>query len=157
MNVHRGLSTAAIVGALTALSTIGISPDSIGQQPDQPPAMAVPSGEFHRFSVSTLRVDPETSTTEAPATGIQAVTPEPISRGTFREAPTGFDNRTNGFDPQGPAANTINEDTVVPLRSFNDNKFIFEEVEGIADGLGPTYNAQSCRECHQNIVTGGAS
>ena len=22
---------------------------------------------------------------------------------------------------------------------------------------GPTYNAQSCRECHQNIVTGGAS
>ncbi|HLA73076.1 MAG TPA: di-heme oxidoredictase family protein, partial [Steroidobacteraceae bacterium] len=46
---------------------------------------------------------------------------------------------------------------VVPLRSFNDNKFIFEEVEGIADGLGPTYNAQSCRECHQNIVTGGAS
>ena len=25
------------------------------------------------------------------------------------------------------------------------------------DGLGPTYNAQSCRECHQNVVTGGAS
>jgi CxxC motif-containing protein (DUF1111 family) len=23
--------------------------------------------------------------------------------------------------------------------------------------LGPTYNAQSCRECHQNVVTGGAS
>ena len=22
---------------------------------------------------------------------------------------------------------------------------------------GPTYNAQSCRECHQNVVTGGAS
>ena len=27
----------------------------------------------------------------------------------------------------------------------------------MADGLGPTYNAQSCRECHQNVVTGGAS
>ena len=27
----------------------------------------------------------------------------------------------------------------------------------VADGLGPTYNAQSCRECHQNVVTGGAS
>ena len=25
------------------------------------------------------------------------------------------------------------------------------------DGLGPVYNAQSCRECHQNVVTGGAS
>jgi hypothetical protein len=30
-------------------------------------------------------------------------------------------------------------------------------VEVAADGLGPTYNAQSCRECHQNVVTGGAS
>ena len=75
----------------------------------------------------------------------------------YREAPAAFDNRTNGFDPQGPAFDTIDEDTVVPLRSFNDNRFIFEEVEGVADGLGPTFNAQACRECHQNIVTGGAS
>ena len=73
------------------------------------------------------------------------------------EAPTGFDNLTNGFDPQGPPFEKLNEDTVVPLRSFNDNRFIFEEVETDADGLGPTYNAQSCRECHQNVVTGGAS
>ena len=51
----------------------------------------------------------------------------------------------------------INEDNVVALRSFNDNRFVFEEVETISDGLGPTYNAQSCRECHQNVVTGGAS
>jgi CxxC motif-containing protein (DUF1111 family) len=75
----------------------------------------------------------------------------------FSEAPTGFDNRTNGFLRQGPAFDTIDEDNVVPNRSFNDNRFIFEEVEGIADGLGPTYNAQSCAECHQNVVTGGAS
>jgi CxxC motif-containing protein (DUF1111 family) len=73
------------------------------------------------------------------------------------EAATGFDNLTNGFDPQGPEYEELNEDNVVPLRSFNDNRFIFEEVEKIADGLGPTYNAQSCRECHQNVVTGGAS
>jgi CxxC motif-containing protein (DUF1111 family) len=73
------------------------------------------------------------------------------------EAPTGFDNRTNGFDPQGPSFDSIDEDNVVPLRSFNDNRFIFEEAETIADGLGPTYNAQGCRECHQNVVTGGAS
>src|ERR1051325_1549457 len=33
----------------------------------------------------------------------------------------------------------------------------FEGVEGIADGLGPCYNAQSCRECHQNPDTGAAS
>lgn len=79
------------------------------------------------------------------------------SRDRLTEAPSGFDNLTNGFDPQGPAFDTIDEETVVPLRSFNDNRFIFEEVEGNLDGLGPTYNAQSCRECHQNVVTGGAS
>ena len=72
------------------------------------------------------------------------------------EAPTGFDDLTNGFDQQGPPFEQINEDTVVPLRSFNDNRFIFEEVETNADGLGPTYNAQNCREC-QNVVTGGTS
>jgi CxxC motif-containing protein (DUF1111 family) len=73
------------------------------------------------------------------------------------EAPAGFDNLTNGFTEQGPDFEELNEDTVVALRSFNDNRFIFEEVEKIQDGLGPTYNAQSCRECHQNVVTGGAS
>jgi CxxC motif-containing protein (DUF1111 family) len=75
----------------------------------------------------------------------------------FSEAPTGFDNRTNGFMRQGPAFDTLDEDNVEPNRSFNDNRFIFEEVEVLADGLGPTYNAQSCSECHQNVVTGGAS
>jgi CxxC motif-containing protein (DUF1111 family) len=73
------------------------------------------------------------------------------------EAPTGFSNQSNGFDPQGQAFDSLNERNVVALRSFNDNRFIFEEVETRSDGLGPTYNGQSCRECHQNIVTGGAS
>ena len=52
------------------------------------------------------------------------------------EALTGFDNKTNGFTLQGPPFDSINEDNVVPLRSFNDNRFIFEEVETVADGLG---------------------
>src|SRR5436190_904320 len=73
------------------------------------------------------------------------------------EAPAGFDNLTNGMTPQGPSFQSLTEDNVVPLRSFNDSRFVFEEVETIADGLGPVYNAQSCRECHQNVVTGGAS
>ena len=73
------------------------------------------------------------------------------------EAPAAFDNQTNGFDPQGPDLESLSEKNVKALRSFNDNRFIFEEVEGISEGLGPTYNAQSCRECHQNVVTGGAS
>jgi CxxC motif-containing protein (DUF1111 family) len=73
------------------------------------------------------------------------------------EAPTGFDNLTNGYTKQGPAFDTINEDNVLPLRSFNDNRFIFEEVENVGDGLGPTHNGTSCAECHQSVVTGGAS
>ncbi len=73
------------------------------------------------------------------------------------EAETGFDNQTNGYLEQGPAFDTITEENVEALRSYNDNRFIFEEVEAVSDGLGPIYNAQSCRECHQNVVTGGAS
>ena len=96
-----------------------------------------------RFTATT-QVDPEAPSSIAPAAAPAA-------------APAGFSNLTNGFDPQGPDFNTLNEDTAVALRSFNDNRFTFEETETVADGLGPTYNAQSCRECHQNIVTGGAS
>jgi CxxC motif-containing protein (DUF1111 family) len=33
----------------------------------------------------------------------------------------------------------------------------FDDVEGVEDGLGPLYNAQSCRECHQDPTSGGAS
>ncbi len=73
------------------------------------------------------------------------------------EAPTGFDNLTNGFTEQGPAFDSLDEDTVVPLRSFNDDRFLFEEVETVADGLGPVYNADSCASCHQSVVTGGSS
>jgi len=98
-----------------------------------------------------LRGQPDT---EATATDSLARTlPAP----TVAEAPTGFDNLTNGFLPQGAPFETIDEDNVVPLRSFNDNRFIFEEIEVVEDGLGPVYNAQSCGECHQNVATGGAS
>jgi CxxC motif-containing protein (DUF1111 family) len=59
------------------------------------------------------------------------------------EAVAGFDDQSNGFSD--------------PDRRKADQKF-FEEVEHIApDGLGPLYNAQSCRECHQTPVTGAAS
>lgn len=73
------------------------------------------------------------------------------------EAPTGFDNLTNGFTPQGPAFETLTKANVQLGRSFNDDRFLFEEIERIADGLGPTFNGRSCGECHENVVTGGAS
>jgi CxxC motif-containing protein (DUF1111 family) len=58
------------------------------------------------------------------------------------EAPAGFDNQTNGFLTQA---------------EFDAARDIFDEREGIADGLGPVYNAQSCGECHQNPTSGGIS
>ncbi|MES1241070.1 MAG: di-heme oxidoredictase family protein [Acidobacteriota bacterium] len=58
------------------------------------------------------------------------------------EAPAGFDNLTNGF---------VNQAT------FDLDREVFEEFEVIEDGLGPVYNAQACRECHQNPVTGAVS
>ncbi len=113
---------------------------------------------FGAVAASTVAVAQSTPEDKFRHSGTIAVEATPsITSDFFSEAPTGFDNRTNGFNVQGPAFDTLNEDNVQPLRSFNDNRFIFEEVEVIADGLGPTYNAQSCSECHQNVVTGGAS
>lgn len=57
-------------------------------------------------------------------------------------APTGFDNKTNGM---------------VDDATHQADQAKFEETEQLSDGLGPLYNAQSCRECHQNPVSGGAS
>ena len=58
------------------------------------------------------------------------------------EAPAGFDNKSNGL---------------VDDATHQADQTKFEEVEQISDGLGPLYNAQSCRECHQNPVSGGPS
>jgi CxxC motif-containing protein (DUF1111 family) len=58
------------------------------------------------------------------------------------EAPAGFDNKSNG----------VTDDA-----THQADQKTFEEVEQLGDGLGPLYNAQSCRECHQNPVSGAAS
>jgi len=60
----------------------------------------------------------------------------------FPEAPAGFDNKTNGMvDDATHAADQAK----------------FDETEALDDGLGPLYNTQSCRECHQNPTSGGPS
>jgi CxxC motif-containing protein (DUF1111 family) len=58
------------------------------------------------------------------------------------EAPTGFDNRSN---------------SMVDDQTHRSDQANFEQFEAISDGLGPLFNAQSCRECHQSPVTGGVS
>jgi len=58
------------------------------------------------------------------------------------EAPAAFDGQSNGLvDPPTHAA----------------DREAFDGVVGVADGLGPLFNAQSCRECHQNPASGGGS
>src|SRR5882757_4561211 len=58
------------------------------------------------------------------------------------EAPAGFDNKSNG----------LVDDT-----THTADQAKFDEIEQISDGLGPLYNAQSCRECHQNPTSGGST
>jgi CxxC motif-containing protein (DUF1111 family) len=103
---------------------------------------AAPLGQQQKFQHSG-KLSSEATMQAAPATAT--------------EAPTGYDNLSNGFTPQGPAFDTLTKTNVRLGRSFNDDRFLFEEVERVADGLGPTFNGRSCGECHENVVTGGAS
>jgi len=58
------------------------------------------------------------------------------------EAPAAFDGASNGLVDQA---------------THDADREEFDGVETVADGLGPLYNAQSCRECHQNPDSGGPS
>jgi CxxC motif-containing protein (DUF1111 family) len=59
-----------------------------------------------------------------------------------QEALADFSNATNGFVKQD---------------QHDKDRDTFGKPDEIKDGLGPVYNAQACRECHQNPVTGGIS
>jgi hypothetical protein len=63
------------------------------------------------------------------------------------------DDLWNGFTPKGTPIDECEGDPV-PNRSFEDNKFIFEERENVGDGLGLLYNDVAC---HQSPDTGAAS
>src|SRR5262245_28767742 len=58
------------------------------------------------------------------------------------EAPTGFDDQSNGL---------------VDGATHSADKEAFDGAEDVDEGLGPIYNAQACRECHQAPVSGAAS
>src|SRR5215469_14096779 len=59
--------------------------------------------------------------------------------------------------PEAPAALDGKSNGLVDDPTHQADLLKFDEVEAIADGLGPLYNAQSCRECHQNPESGGGS
>src|SRR5262249_60151266 len=58
------------------------------------------------------------------------------------EAPVGFDGSSNGM---------------VDEASHQRDLAAFNEVETVASGLGPLFNAPSCRSCHDTPPAGGSS
>jgi CxxC motif-containing protein (DUF1111 family) len=140
----RNIGLSVVSATLVALPIAAVLSSLTGEAQN---VSARDSARRQRFTHDS-QVDPEVVTSTSPTA---------LRTPAATEALAAFDSLTNGFDIQGPDFDGIDENTVNPLASFNDNRFVFEEVEHADEGLGPTYNAQSCRECHQNIVTGGAS
>src|SRR5258706_1729470 len=96
-----------------------------------------------------------------------------------KEAPSGFDTLTNGFEEQ-EAFDRDREafeevETILPEKAASDHtgaravtakrrRFSLSgsnaanaAKEGSSGGLGPVYNATSCVSCHQNPVSGSSS
>jgi len=165
MRTLRFIALASIVAALLILPAANRTVHSVvqtqTQQADQANVAKTTDSTYTTFSVPmegysgfdttsfTFKVNNDSEVTGAGAAPARCE-PPPIS-----EAPAhGFDDQTNGFIPQGNSP----ADCVDPVPGdFLNDKAIFEEVDEVADGLGPVYNAQSCKECHQNPVTGAIS
>jgi len=118
--------------AALALS-LWLSPSTTGQNKNKDP-----------------QVDPETSSASISITApTEALT-------TDMDAKT--DDLFNNFGARGTPIDECVADAVPPTARgngrFEDNKFIFEEEETVAEGLGPTYNDVGCVTCHQAVDTG---
>jgi CxxC motif-containing protein (DUF1111 family) len=72
-----------------------------------------------------------------PAAPVQAAAPASTT-----DAPAGFDGLPNGM---------------VDVATHRADQAAFDKQEEISSGLGPLYNAHSCRDCHENPVAGGGS
>jgi CxxC motif-containing protein (DUF1111 family) len=73
---------------------------------------------------------------------VPGTAPDLPSAPAAQEAPAAFDGASNG---------------IVSDAIHQTDRQAFDAIEDIVDGLGPLYNAQSCRECHQNPASGGGS
>lgn len=86
----------------------------------------------------------EAASTPAGASSSSTLIPNvpPVDGSPGTQGSGGFSNAPNGLISQS---------------QFNSDLQFFDQVFKVPDGLGPVYNAQACRECHQNPVTGAAS
>lgn len=140
---NRASSTAVDVTESRDTDTEGSDPDSdanfsFDAEKDPPAAGSTgsPTTGSTSKSATTTQKNTQNTTTTSAATAAPCWIP-------FANAPADFDNKTNNF---------------VPQTTFDADKATFDQVDEITpDGLGPVYNAQSCRECHQNPVSGAIS
>jgi cytochrome c551/c552 len=78
-----------------------------------------------------------------------------VGQHTATEAPAGFDTPTIADSPGSQSvSNGILEP---PGDTFAQDQFQFERQHDPGNGLGPLFNAASCAQCHQNVVTGAPS
>jgi CxxC motif-containing protein (DUF1111 family) len=86
-----------------------------------------------------------------------------LSQGGPVEAPTGFTATSNGFAEefcgnQAALANSPNSPRIdADECNFAAAAAEFTGPEGLADGLGPVFNAAGCGECHLVPILGGGS
>jgi CxxC motif-containing protein (DUF1111 family) len=99
-------------------------------------AMALAMAAADRNLQQNTSLHPNPSPVSNPMDVIASTTVAPS------EAPTGFDDQPNGL---------------VDSATHGMDAAVFSEVETPAQGLGPLFNAQSCRECHQTPAMGGVS
>ena len=81
-------------------------------------------------------------TASTPYTAPVSTTVPLASPGLSADALAAFDGQPNGM---------------VDLATHRADQAAFDEQEEISAGLGPLYNAHSCRDCHENPVAGGGS
>jgi CxxC motif-containing protein (DUF1111 family) len=157
MRALRLIAIVLMLAALLILPAANRTVQSVAQQQaDQANVAATTDATWTPGSVDLEGVPEDDtttytfSTTEKPS-GAGAIATADLScqQPPVAEAPAhGFDDQTNGLIKQG--------DPSTP-GTFLADKDTFEEVDDIDKGLGPVYNAQSCKECHQNPVTGAIS
>jgi len=99
-------------------------------------ALAMAATDDGRPQQSSFRISHPPNPVATPLDVIATTTAAPS------EAPTGFDDQPNGL---------------VDSATHGMDAGVFSEVEDAAGGLGPLFNAQSCRECHQTPAVGGVS
>ncbi|HJP93106.1 MAG TPA: di-heme oxidoredictase family protein [Pyrinomonadaceae bacterium] len=177
MRVFRIMTLVLMLAVLLILPATNRTVHSVAQQEaDQANVAATTDATYTTGSVDLEGV-PENDTTtytfsttsDPPAAGAtQTSTSSETSMATAQtdlscvqppisQAPAnGFDDVTNGLIPQGATPDPCASPAPTP-GTFLVDKSVFDDVDEIDDGLGPVYNAQSCRECHQNPVTGAIS